>query len=92
MAIQFKIDSERLSWDDLEAVEAAGEGKRPVHTLKVVMAKVMQGDDGDYLPQAEAEAALGALSIAQMSQAIADFTAALKELQAATVPPARSGK
>lgn len=93
MKIEFRVDPERLTWDDMETIEAAQKkGGRPIAALKKVAAKVLLNGDGDFMDTADAEAVLGALTLAQMKVALGKLTAALKELQAADIPPASGGK
>lgn len=88
--IVLKIDSARLTLDDMLALEDAQEGRRPFHSMRDILARFVADVNG-YLSIDAAREELGRLSLPQFNEAMTQFIAQVKELQAATIPPASGG-
>ncbi len=84
MQIHLKFDPETATFDQMIALqEAAGSTLREQRAL---MSAFVVGADGKPLPQAEAEALLGQLSIVKMREAIAAFNAQVNTAMQDTLP------
>lgn len=90
MKIIFVIDPEQLTWDDLDAMEAAQDSGRlrPVRTL---LARFMVDEAGAALPAAEAMALLGKLTVPQITTTLNEFSATLQRQKNTALPPDNSG-
>jgi hypothetical protein len=81
--ITFQVDLDRLTIDDLIAVEE-GEGTR---RIRDVLARFAVNGSGDYLPEEEAQAAVGSLSIKEFTALQTDLVKQMQEAQNGIVPP-----
>jgi hypothetical protein len=70
-------------------VEELTSGQIPARQLKGFVARFMV-KDGEFLPEQEALAAAGKLTMAELRQAFEAMSGKIKELQAAAVPPPTS--
>ena len=68
MKITFRIDEERMTFDDFIAMVGGGLSEK-----RNVMAGFVVSDDGSYLSESAGRAAVGHLPIGQVKTAIADF-------------------
>lgn len=91
MEISIKIDSTRLTFDDLLALEDAQDGKRPFHALGQVIAKFIIDEKGEYLGLDNAMGALRSLTLDQINEVAGKFSEAVQESQKSAVPPAKGG-
>jgi len=87
MQIELRIDTDRITIDDLIMVDELSAGRIPARQLKEFVARFMFGD-GEFLPHEEALQAAGKLSIADLKTAFELMGTKIKELQAAAIPPA----
>lgn len=91
MTLEFKIDANRITVGDMLALEDAQAGLRPFHGVSDVLSRHLVGANGEYLPAEAARAALTKLTLGQFNEALGQFIEKVQELQAAAVPPAKSG-
>ena len=85
----FKLDIESLTFDELIAIQENSLGLREV---KVLLARYATDSDGEPLPEAEANTALGSMTLRQMKETFAAFGEQLKAEMAATLPNATGKK
>ena len=88
MKVHLRVDLERLTLDDVIAVE---EGQMKTRQMRDLLARFVIGANGAYLPEAEAQQALGALSVAQVREVAEVFAEQLREQQESAVPNASGG-
>jgi hypothetical protein len=86
--LRLQVDNDRLTIDDLIALE---DGNASMRFMRDFLARFVVGENGEFLPEADARVAVGALSLAQMRQAVDQFMAGVKGLQETTIPPASGG-
>ncbi len=91
MGITIKIDSTRLTFGDLLALEDAQEGKRPFHSLGQIISKFIVNDNDEYLNPDEAIDVLRPLSMTQINDITQQFSNAVQEAQKSAVPPIKGG-
>jgi hypothetical protein len=85
MQIHLKVDLERLTLDDVIALE---EGQLKTSQMRDLLARFVVDSGGNYLPEAEAQKQLGRLNVAQVKQVAEAFAEQLREQQDTAVPPA----
>ena len=87
MEIRFKIDADRLTLDDLIALEETPTAR----VMRDTLAKFLTDETGAFVEEAQARKTLGGLAITQLNAAAAQFRAAVEEVQNSAVPPVQSG-
>lgn len=89
MDIQLKVDFDRLTLDDLVAVE---EGDQSARFVRSILARfLVDPDTGDFYPEDQAIIKAGKLSVPKAEEAVLAFADQIKELKAAKIPPIKSG-
>lgn len=91
MKIHLHYDQERVTLDDLIMLDELSVGKVPPRQLKEFVARFAVGEDGAFLPEAEAMQTVGKMTLAELRQAFEALGGKVKELQATAVPPEISG-
>ncbi len=82
-SIAFKVDLNRLTIDDLIAIEE-GEGTR---RIRDVLARFAVNGTGEFMEEEPAQAAVGKLTIKEFSGLQADLISQMKAAQEEVVPP-----
>lgn len=91
MKINLNIDADKITLDDLIMVDELTSGKIPARQLKGFVARLIVGNDGVPLPEAEAMQTAGKMTMAELRQAFEAISGKVRELQATAVPPETSG-
>lgn len=91
MDIHFKIDTERMTFDDLITLEEIQENANRAkwRSLKNLLARFVTNEDGEFLTEGDALKVLGQLTIEQINAAASQFYAAINEVGKTAVPPDR---
>lgn len=84
-AIRLKIDSERLTLDDLIAIDE-GTTTKP-RAMRDLLARFAMDESGAFLDADAARKWVGALNVKELRQAIATLEESIKELRANAVNP-----
>lgn len=84
MTIQFKVDPDRLTLDDVIAVES---GTLKTIEIRNLLARFVLDDAGQYLPEPDALKRIGGLTLGQLKEAMAAFGNSLKQFQDNAVNP-----
>lgn len=86
--LNLKIDTDRLTVDDLILIEDAGERAPKVRELRDLVARFVVDAAGAFLSDAEARAVVGQLSVRQLKEALGQLNASIGQMQESTVPKA----
>ena len=84
MQNQLKFDPETATFDQMIALQEAASAT--LREQRALMSAFVVDADGKPLPQAEAEAMIGQLSIAKMRETVAAFNAQVAAAMAETLP------
>lgn len=87
MPLTLKVDPDLLTLDDMIALETGFNAK----TMRDVFARFITDGAGNYLPEAEARAAVGRLTLKELKGVSQQFADAMKDVQASAVPPPSGG-
>ena len=87
MKVLMKIDPERITVDDLIAIE---EGITKTRAARDLLARFVTDESGNFLEEAEAKAFIGKLNVSNLAQLATELQASVKELQNKLVPPANA--
>lgn len=90
MQIHFRLSENavnEMTWEEYEAFEMIQEGNVKLSRLRPILARFIVDDEGNPIPRAEAMKQLGAISIAQIKDVVAEFTSSLT----ATAVPKENG-
>lgn len=78
---------ERLTLNDLIALEEMGEGRFSARALRDILARFVVGEDGAYLPEETAQACIGELPLADLRAVAGQFGQEVARLSDQAVPP-----
>jgi hypothetical protein len=90
MKIEFRLDIERVTLDDLIMVDELQAGNIPARQLKSFVSRFIVDETGTYLPEADAFTLAGKLSVGELRRTFESLGDKVKELQVTAVPPAIS--
>ncbi len=85
MNIRLKLDADRLTLDDLIAIEDAGQMK--ARQLRDLLARFVTNDAGEYLALEDARREVGRLTLAELQAAIAQLGESIRTLSERAIPP-----
>lgn len=85
MQIRLKVDDNRLTVDDLIALDEGTVSKPRV--MRDLMARFLVDEAGEYLPDDAARKAIGALTVTQLKKVIEQFTENVNALKIDAVNP-----
>ena len=89
--IRLTVDPERITVEDLLAIEDAQEGSRQHHCLVGLIGRAMVDEQGAPLQEGEALRRLKDLTVAQYAEVVKRYMERFEEVRQAAVPPARGG-
>jgi len=87
MEIKFRIDAERITLNDLIAIEDGLTSR----ASRALLARCLVDAEGDYMPEEEALQVIGGLNLLVLKRAVADFVAAVNLFSETFVPEALGG-
>ena len=85
MNIKFQVDAERLTLNDLIALEDENQSPR---FMRDFLARFVVDDKGVYMEENEAQQMVGNLSLAELKETVDGFAVAVEGLQESIVPKA----
>ena len=88
MKIQLKIDTDRITLDELIEMES---GNMTARFMRDFLARFVTNGDGDYLAEEEARKIIGSMNLTQLKETSEQFVDSIQELQAAAIPPISGG-
>lgn len=83
--VKIRVKAERLTLEDLIRLE---EGDRSTRFVRDTLARFMVGENGEYLPEEEAQRAAGRLNLMEAREAVEVVKNHLMDLKESAVPPA----
>ena len=83
MNIKFQVDADRLTLNDLIALEDENQSPR---FMRDFLARFVIDDKGAYLDEGEAQQAVGNLTLAELMETVEQFGEAVEGLQDKIVP------
>jgi len=83
MNIRFQVDPDRLTLDDLIALEEESQSPRFIRDF---MARFVVDDKGEYLEEGAAQKIVGALTLSELSGAAEQFKDAVETFTEGMVP------
>lgn len=93
LEIHFIIDQDRLTVDDMIALEDAQDGIHPFHAIRNVLARFVKDEStGEIMDLADAQKFLGKLNLKQIMSVVDQFMAQIKSLKDNSIPPATGGQ
>lgn len=90
--IILQVDPELLTWEEFDALEAAGDKQFSSRRFRDIVAKFMVDEQGVRLPFDAARRALGALTYKEMLAAVLQLSEAIKATGGDQLPPASGGE
>jgi hypothetical protein len=84
--MEFKIDPDRMTLDDLIALDEAG-GMKP-RQMRDLLARFLVDENGAFVPEEDAQKQLGSLKVSELKDAVKKFGEGVKGLKDGAVPPA----
>jgi hypothetical protein len=91
MNITLKVDTERLTFGDLLALEDAQDGKHPFHGLGQIIARFIVDENDEFVDEAKGLELLKPLSMSQINEIAQQFSGAVAEAQKSAVPLSKKG-
>jgi len=85
MKLKLKIDTDRLTVDDLIEIEEGS--SRRVRQGRDLLARFVTDDEGNFLTFEEAKKVIGKLTITEMNVAVQQLVDGIKRLQESSIPP-----
>ena len=83
MNIRFQVDTDRLTLNDLVALEDENQSPR---FMRDFLARFVVDDKGEYLEDDEAQQAVGNLTLSELMETVEQFGEAVEGLQDKIVP------
>ena len=83
MKIRFQVDADRLTLNDLIAIEDESQSPK---FMRDFLAKFCVNDEGEYLEPGEAQAIVGNLTLTELMDTVNSFSDSVKGLQEALIP------
>jgi len=84
MRITLKIDPERITVDDLIAIE---EGKLRTRGARDLLARFVTAEDGSFLSEEEGRVAIGKMTLKELLRVGGELEAEVRSLMNSAVPP-----
>ena len=83
MKIRFQVDADRLTLNDLIAIEDESQSPK---FMRDFLAKFVVDDEGEYMEPGEAQEAVGNLTLTELMETVTSFSDSVQGLQEALVP------
>lgn len=90
MTITLRVDADDLTWDELDALEEAADGKLSLRAMRGMVARFMVDAQGKPVAVDEAQRLLGKLKRSEIAGVIEQFAAAVRGGEG-DIPPEPGG-